>query len=827
MSVSPQLTSSVSTLTQPYLWVVGHAVEGEAIAPLPADTMVGDRFRVVAPHLWLDTQPETALERDLDIPEAALPYLHLYTHRLHIPEVYGVYATRSDAAPADALPAEPPLLLLSNVPVDDSGELLASLPSAWEKATAVRQLYWLWQMGQLWEPLLAQGRASSLLDGENVRVEGWRIRLCELVSDHSHLSRATPISLRDLGDLWMTWAETAQPTVRESIRAIAQAMQQPDAEWGAIAPQLNQHLLEQAAQLPLRLDSAGGTIPGAQRNHNEDACYPVTIEVEGETSHGLSDGPDDLRPRLAMVCDGIGSHSGGEVASQLVIRALKLQLQVLVNDLDEQDEIQSPDIIMQQLEAAIRVVNNLVSYQNDEQGRQSRQRMGTTLVMALQLPQTVETPDGNANAHELYIAQVGDCRAYWLTPRYCHALTIDDDVASREVQAGRSFPREAARRSDAIALTQALGTRQGEYLHIHVQRFVVEEDGVLLLCSDGLSDNQLVERSWQSVMANMLRGKQSLNHAVEAWLKLADQHNGHDNIAAVMMRCRVSKDALDLFDPTVEAAPIRQRSLTVSVSEEAATEAPATQKPRRSRRSKAGRSSRKSRTPKAPQPSAGSTVDSPAPSPPWQSIPIQPEKPEKPEKNNQPTWGAQRISKSQPPEPIIDETLSAYLLTTRSISDTRHPNRKSSKANVADLSLSEQKRARLNLFGRTALPPGMLDDEPDDVDELTRSFEPSSQWTVIHADEDEEEMPEWNWLAIALGLAVVMFIAGAASIFTWRRVAPDHFDRTVETLVNQTWQRLLPLDGTPEAQPGAESQPPDPTATDATPPNPETATEGE
>ncbi len=154
--------------------------------------------------------------------------------------------------------------------------------------------------------------------------------------------------------------------------------------------------------------------------------------------------------------------------------------------------------MVQQLEASVRVVNNLIANHNDTQGREDRRRMGTTLVMGLQVPQRLRSASGSLleNSHELYLVNVGDSRAYWITPRYCHKLTVDDDVAVREVRMGRGLYREALQRPDAGALTQALGTRDSEFLHPTVQRFILEEDGLLLLCSDGVSDNELVEQNW-------------------------------------------------------------------------------------------------------------------------------------------------------------------------------------------------------------------------------------------------------------------------------------------------------------------------------------------
>jgi protein phosphatase len=83
-----------------------------------------------------------------------------------------------------------------------------------------------------------------------------------------------------------------------------------------------------------------------------------------------------------------------------------------------------------------------------------------------------------------------------------------------------------------------------------VQRFLIEEDGVLLLCSDGLSDNGVLERAWLEYTEPLLQGKLSLSAAVQALIDLANQENGYDNTSVVLMHCRVSSDfQLNLFDP--------------------------------------------------------------------------------------------------------------------------------------------------------------------------------------------------------------------------------------------------------------------------------------
>ncbi|HEY9909702.1 MAG TPA: protein phosphatase 2C domain-containing protein, partial [Thermosynechococcaceae cyanobacterium] len=352
-----------------YFWAVGHPVEGTEVG-----TQVAGRYYVTAPQIWLDTQPSLPPEVPEDWSEEVLPYLFLYPHRLHVPEVFGF--CRLDEESLDY-----PVFLLENVPLDASGNLLPSIAQVWEQATAPRQVYWLWQLLQLWQPLAAQGVAASLLVATNLRVEGWRVRLCQLYQDAEILPPETELGFTALGEAWAEWVSTAKPEVAGGLQAIAHQIQTGAIDLAEATIRLNQILLQQTAQLPLRLSIAGGTDTGPQRSHNEDTCYPLTLN---------STVPETIVPRLAIVCDGIGGHEGGEVASQLAVQSLKMQVQALFTEIKEQDELAAPDLISEQLTAIVRVVNNLIAAQNDTQRRADRRRMGTTLVMAVQLPQRVQ-----------------------------------------------------------------------------------------------------------------------------------------------------------------------------------------------------------------------------------------------------------------------------------------------------------------------------------------------------------------------------------------------------------------------------------------------------
>lgn len=552
-----------------YLWATTPAAKYIRVGE-----QVGDRrYQVVAPQIWQDMHPELPPEMPTQLDPALRHYLRLYPHRLHVPEVYGVCEV-----------GESIITLLENVPIDRNAELYPSMMSMWTKASAVRQVYWLWQMLELWTPLAEAGVASSLLIPDNLRVEGWRIRLLELDSDavkeqylqlaatstgsrtnqasvaeiaedNSNYTRTqTPASLQQLGACWSSWCRKASSAVSVKLLEIADLLQTENPSLPDITAQLNQVLIEQSSRQPLRLQIAGASDSGPRHQHNEDSCYPTMADLPID----LSQPRDPLIPHLSIVCDGIGGHEGGEVASQLAVESIKLQVRALIAELAEDPEIMPPELVAQHLSAIIRVANNLIASRNDEQQRESRRRMATTLTMALQLPQIVKLPDGQGNAHELYIASVGDSRAYWMTSRYCQRLTVDDDVATREVRNGRSFYRQALQRPDAKALTQALGTRDAELLRPTVQRFILEEDGILLLCTDGLSDNLMYAGSgnkpitspsltydWLDELCadyprDIFSGKLSLDAAVRSLIELANQRNGHDNTSIVLTYCAVS-----------------------------------------------------------------------------------------------------------------------------------------------------------------------------------------------------------------------------------------------------------------------------------------------
>jgi protein phosphatase len=472
--------------------------------------LIDNRYLVKQPQIVLDTKPAQAPQAPDEPPSWISLYLKLLPFHLHIPQVYGYIPS-----PDERLNMDIWLLEYGTIPLDETGELiypqlLPTLAEVWSQASDLRQIHWLWQMAKLWHPLQKKAVVSSLLNPSLTRVNNQLLQLLELSRDE-----ATAPNLRDLGALWAGLMPTAAANIQDFLASLTQELESGDLD----RPESLIAILDYALQ-----HYGGGqersyeiftcTDTGPLREHNEDACYPPTNQAI-TLAHGQNP--------LAIVCDGIGGQEGGEIAAQLAIETLPRE----INRSPTTDIEVYPDSHSLVLEQAIRVTNDLISQRNDQESRQDRQRMGTTLVMAF------------AHAQEMYAAHVGDSRIYWITPHSCHQVTVDDDLASREVKLGYLLYRDAIQYPNAGALVQALGMSSATNLHPTVQRLIIDQDCVFLLCSDGLSDCDRVEQYWDSEILPLLRGEKTVTAVGESLLQLANQKNGHDNSTIALVYCRV------------------------------------------------------------------------------------------------------------------------------------------------------------------------------------------------------------------------------------------------------------------------------------------------
>ncbi|MEI6380713.1 MAG: protein phosphatase 2C domain-containing protein [Cyanobacteriota bacterium ELA615] len=502
-------------LVKRYLW----ATNNSKFVFNPGE-LIAQRYLSWGSNVFLDTMPKMLPEPVENLPRSIQPYLKLSHILPHIPQVFGKLSNDEDIW----------LLEYGTVPIGSDGEpvyleLLPTIEQLWSQSSPLQQISWLLQLTRLWEPLNSQGVLSTLLRPSLLRVNGDFVQFLELNYDHTEI-----VSLEDLGKVWLGWVDGASLSIKTFLYDLCQKLE-------------NKEITQIANLLPI-LENAQREISnfyhwsyslhilsdqGPSREQNEDCCYPPSGTLLNPT--------EDL---LALVCDGIGGQDSGEIASQMAIDSLKTLPESLT----------PTDNIYQATKKAIFRANDLICQRNDREMRSQRQRMGTTLMMGL------------VKSNNIYLANVGDSRVYWITQDSCLRLSVDDDVASRSVKLGISLYREALDVVNSGALTQALGTTASSELYPNLQRQLPNQDCVILLTSDGLSDYDRIEQYWQSELLPLLRAEKELAQVGQNLISLANQKNGHDNTTIALILCRLTQNQ-DLKDfsltiPTIEHSILQQ-----------------------------------------------------------------------------------------------------------------------------------------------------------------------------------------------------------------------------------------------------------------------------
>ncbi len=514
-------------LVKLYLWTIND-IEGLF---KPGD-LVSGRYLCKSSKVFLDKMPGLMPEAVNKLPRFIQPYLKLSNIAPHVPQVFGKLIQDQDIW----------LLEYGTVPIGVDGEpiyleLLPPIEQIWSNATPLQQLSWLIQIVKLWEPLNSQGVVSTLIDPNLLRINGNFVQLLQLNYDHIDLK----FSLKDLANLWRNWSTEASSSIRTFLYDICEKL-----ENGEIAYTRSLvSILENAQKEFYNFYKWSYSLftlsdKGPSREQNEDCCYPQSSTLLIST--------DEFPDLLALVCDGIGGHDSGEIASQMATDSLKALPQSLAQS----------DNIHHAIQEAIVRTNNLIWQRNALEMRTEFQRMGTTLVMGL------------VKLNYLYLASVGDSRIYWITRESCLRLNADDDVASCSVRYGVSLYREAVNLANSGALTQALGTTSPTELYPNVQHQLPTEDCLILLTSDGLSDSDRVEQYWQSEFLPLLESQRELTEVGVNLINIANEKNGHDNTTIALILCRLieSQDLKDfsLSLPIVYASnPVQTEKMPINI----------------------------------------------------------------------------------------------------------------------------------------------------------------------------------------------------------------------------------------------------------------------
>jgi serine/threonine protein phosphatase PrpC len=230
--------------------------------------------------------------------------------------------------------------------------------------------------------------------------------------------------------------------------------------------------------------------PGNVREVNEDC---------GRFIKPMEPAVFDRKGSLAIVADGMGGHSAGEVASTLAVETIS-RVYYSVDGLPGESLRKAFEEANQKIYEASLADKNLAG-------------MGTTAT-ALAVYGT-----------SAIAAHVGDSRLYLLREGEIYLMTEDHSAVREMVKLGIISAEQARHHEDKNVIVRALGTAPRVEVSFWESPLAVRDDDQFLLCSDGLYD--LVE---DSEIRDMVLSAPDNHAACESLIEMAKRRGGYDNI---------------------------------------------------------------------------------------------------------------------------------------------------------------------------------------------------------------------------------------------------------------------------------------------------------
>ena len=212
---------------------------------------------------------------------------------------------------------------------------------------------------------------------------------------------------------------------------------------------------------------------------------------------------------FAVVCDGMGGHNGGNVASEIAVAVIR---DYLISAYDGQE---SAEEIRELISAAVQKANDAVY--GKARKEESLKGMGTTMVLVFLC------------GDDVYVAHAGDSRAYLFRSGKLTRLTKDHSFVQEMVEHGQMTTAQAENHPYKNVITRALGN--GEFIEIDWTSLKSAEGDCIMLCSDGLSN--LVSDSEAEQILNEGFDENICGRLVDT----ANKNGGSDNITVVFV-CR-------------------------------------------------------------------------------------------------------------------------------------------------------------------------------------------------------------------------------------------------------------------------------------------------
>ncbi len=272
-----------------------------------------------------------------------------------------------------------------------------------------------------------------------------------------------------------------------------------------------------------RMGGAGGAAPiivhvfgrtdvGRTREHNEDSFVVADLTTDNatlqpEVQKHLA-GP---RGTLFMVADGMGGAAAGEIASAMAVEVVlgEMRAQWL------QAESATAELFVRAIKRATKAANEQIN--TYATAHPEYRGMGTTATIAGFLGDT------------LYLAQVGDSRAYLVRQGVARQITKDQSLMQKLIEAGELTEEEAEHSERRNIILQALGPDAN--VKVDLTHQAVRQGDMLVLCSDGLSGQVSKDEIGAVVSA-----ARDLEDACEKLIERANEAGGPDNITVIVAR---------------------------------------------------------------------------------------------------------------------------------------------------------------------------------------------------------------------------------------------------------------------------------------------------
>ncbi len=213
----------------------------------------------------------------------------------------------------------------------------------------------------------------------------------------------------------------------------------------------------------------------------------------------------DDRLGLFIVADGVGGHTGGEVASALSVETVR---EVVGHP--KASQFKPKEVVYQAYEEASHRIFDRATQESRLNG------MGTTMVM------------GYFRDTKMYVANVGDSRCYLFRKPYLWQLTEDHSLINEQIRLGIMSEEQAKRQLGKNVITRSVGFERDVFPDI-LEREVSSGD-TFIFCSDGLT-GMVTDLDLTALLNHT-----SIEKMTQTMIEKALDHGGDDNVTVLIVQ---------------------------------------------------------------------------------------------------------------------------------------------------------------------------------------------------------------------------------------------------------------------------------------------------